>query len=128
MKKTIAIVCAVLVLAFCLTACGGKGDISGTYKLVEMTSQGQDMTSYLEIVGEVLLIISGDKAQITMGGETTTMTVDTSKGILQDSTGASTPYTIEGNRLTMENTTSQSKMVFEKITSTQDSKATADSK
>ena len=130
MKKLICVICVVLMLvcAASLTACSGN-DLDGTYKLVEMISGGEDMTSYLDIIGDVTLTITGDKAVIEISGETTELTVDTKNSSFIDEDGESTPFTLEDNRLTMQNEQSGSKMVFEKLTATADSKtATADSK
>ena len=125
MKRTISIICAVLMLisVLSLTACSGSGSkLDGTYKLVEMSSGGQDMTSYLSMIGDVYLTIEGDKATIELGGETTNLKVDQKNSAFVDEAGDSTPITVEGDRITMENPESESKMVFEKTTATADSK------
>jgi len=124
MKRTVSIICAVLMLisVLCLTACSGGSKLDGTYKLIEMSSGGQDMTSYLNMIGDVYLVIEGEKATIELGGETTQLKVDAKNSAFIDEAGDSTPITIEGDRITMENPESQSKMVFEKSTATADSK------
>ncbi len=124
MKRTVSIICAVLMLisVLCLTACSGGSKLDGSYKLVEMSSGGQDMTSYLNMIGDVYLVIDGEKATIELGGETTQLKVDAKNSAFIDEAGDSTPITIEGDRITMENPESQSKMVFEKTTATADSK------
>lgn len=124
MKRTVSIICAVLMLIslLCLTACSGGSKLDGSYKLVEMSSGGQDMTSYLNMIGDVYLVIEGEKATIELGGETTQLKVDAKNSAFIDEAGDSTPITIEGDRITMENPESQSKMVFEKSTATADSK------
>ncbi len=124
MKRTVSIICAVLMLisVLCLTACSGGSKLDGSYKLVEMSSGGQDMTSYLNMIGDVYLVIEGEKATIELGGETTQLKVDAKNSAFIDEAGDSTPITIEGDRITMENPESQSKMVFEKSTATADSK------
>lgn len=124
MKRTVSIICAVLMLisVLCLTACSGGSKLDGSYKLVEMSSGGQDMTSYLNMIGDVYLVIEGEKATIELGGETTQLKVDAKNSAFIDEEGDSTPITIEGDRITMENPESQSKMVFEKSTATADSK------
>ena len=124
MKRTVSIICAVLMLisVLCLTACSGGSKLDGSYKLVEMSSGGQDMTSYLNMIGDVYLVIEGEKATIELGGETTLLKVDAKNSAFIDEAGDSTPITIEGDRITMENPESQSKMVFEKSTATADSK------
>ncbi len=124
MKRTVSIICAVLMLisVLCLTACSGGSKLDGSYKLVEMSSGGQDMTSYLNMIGDVYLVIEGEKATIELGGETTQLKVDAKNSAFIDEAGDSTPITIEGDRITMENPESQSKMVFEKSTATVDSK------
>jgi len=123
MKKIISVICVVLMLisVLSLTACSGNS-LDGTYNLVEMSSGGEDMTSYLSMIGDVTLTIKGDKATVVLGGETTELTVDAKNSVLKDESGEATPFTVEGDRLTMENTESNSKMVFEL------QKATADSK
>ena len=124
MKRTVSIICAVLMLisVLCLTACSGGSKLDGSYKLVEMSSGGQDMTSYLNMIGDVYLVIEGEKATIELGGETRQLKVDANNSAFIDEAGDSTPITIEGDRITMENPESQSKMVFEKTTATADSK------
>lgn len=124
MKRTVSIICAVLMFisVLCLTACSGGSKLDGSYKLVEMSSGGQDMTSYLNMIGDVYLVIEGEKATIELGGETTQLKVDAKNSAFIDEAGDSTPITIEGDRITMENPESQSKMVFEKTTATADSK------
>ena len=124
MKRTVSIICAVLMLisVLCLTACSGGSKLDGSYKLVEMSSGGQDMTSYLNMIGDVYLVIEGEKATIELGGETTQLKVDAKNSAFIDEAGDSTPITIEGDRITMENPESQSKMVFEKTKATADSK------
>lgn len=124
MKRTVSIICAVLMLisVLCFTACSGGSKLDGSYKLVEMSSGGQDMTSYLNMIGDVYLVIEGEKATIELGGETTQLKVDAKNSAFIDEAGDSTPITIEGDRITMENPESQSKMVFEKSTATADSK------
>ena len=123
MKKIISVICVVLMLVsvLSLSACSGSS-LDGTYKLVEMTSGGQDMTSYLSMLGDVILTIQGDKASIELSGETTQLTVDSKNSAFIDVEGDSTPFTVEGTRLTMESSQSDSKMVFEKQTATADSK------
>ena len=123
MKKIISVVCVVLMIfsVLSLSACSGNS-LEGTYKLVEMTSGGQDMTSYLSMLGDVILTIKGDKATIDIGGETTQLTVDSKNSAFVDEEGESTPFTFEDNKLTMSSSESDSKMVFEKQTATADSK------
>ncbi|MBQ6498901.1 MAG: hypothetical protein IJI48_03265 [Ruminococcus sp.] len=113
MKKTVSIICVVLVLALALslTACGK--DYSGTYKLVEISAAGQDMTSYLNKIGDVTLVIEGEKATLKMGKESTQMTVD-SKAMTISSDGSAAPFTFEDNKLIMTEKNSDTKMVFEK--------------
>ena len=118
MKKTVSLICVVLVLALALSlaACGGSSggkDYSGTYKLVKITAAGKDMTSYLNLVGDVTLTIEGDKATMKMGEDITEMTVD-SKAMTISSDGAASPFTFEDNTLTLEEKGSDTKMVFEK--------------
>ena len=116
MKKAISLFCAavLLVMMLSLTACGGSGtgvDVSGEYKLVEMKANGEDLSDYLSLIGDVTLSIDGTKATLNMGGEITELTVDTSKMVMSAGSDAS-PFTIDGNKLTLsEDDTS---MVFEK--------------
>ena len=118
MKKTVSLVCVVLVLVLSLSlaACGSDGsgrDFSGTYKLVEITASGQDMTSYLDRIGDVTLVIEGEKATLDFGEDTTVMIIDP-KGMTISSGGTTSPFSFENNKLTMEDKKADTKMVFEK--------------
>ena len=114
MKRSVSVLCALLLLlsVACLTACGGK-DISGTYKLVEMTSGGEDMTKYIGMIDEVTLTVDGSKAKLEMGEDVSELIVDTKTQTVKTD-GSSSPYTVEGNKLTLEDESSKTKMVFEK--------------
>ena len=120
MKRFTAILCAALLLisVLSLTACGGSSsggqDISGTYTLVEMTVDGEDLTEYLSLIGDVTLTVDGSKASLDMAGDITEMTVDTGAQTIKSADGEVSPYTIEGNKLTLEEDSSDTKMVFEK--------------
>ena len=122
MKKLISVICIVMMLVGVMSLAACSNSLDGSYNLVEMSSGGEDMTSYLSMIGDVILTINGDKATIVLGGETTELTVDAKNSVFKDETGESTPFNVEGDRLTMENPESNSKRVFEK------QKATADSK
>ena len=117
MKKTVSVICVVLVLALTLSlaACGsgGERDFSGTYNLVEITASGQDMTSYLSSIGDVTLVIQGDKATLKMGEETTVMIIDP-KAMTISSEGSTSPFKYENNKLILEEKKSDTRMVFEK--------------
>lgn len=112
MKKIFLVFCIVITILI-FTACGNSQSISGTYKLIEMTAGGQDITSYLSSIEDVTLVIEGDKAQLIIGEDITEMTIDTDA---QTMTGESapSPYIIEGKTLTMEDESTETKMVFEK--------------
>ena len=116
MKKSLSVICAILVLALTLSlaACGSSGqDYSGTYKLVEMTNNGTDMTQYLSLVGEVILTIDGNRAKLDMQGESSEFTVDSSK-MTMSADGSTASFTVEDNKLTMQDESAKTKMVFEK--------------
>ena len=117
MKKTVSVICVVLVLAFTLSlaACGNgaERDFSGTYKLVEITASGQDMTSYLNKIGDVDLVIDGEKATLKMGEDTTVMIIDP-RAMTVSSGGSTSPFKYENNKLIMEEKKADTRMVFEK--------------
>lgn len=116
MKKALSAVCVILVLALALSlaACGSPGqDFSGTYKLVEMTNNGTDMTQYLSLIGDVILTIDGDRAKLDMQGDTSEFTVDSSK-MTMSADGSTASFTVEDNKLTMQDESAKTKMVFEK--------------
>lgn len=119
MKKAISIICVavLLVMTVSLAACspGGGQDISGTYKLVEMNSGGQDMTSMLTLVN-VTLTVEGDSAVLEMMGDTVNWKVNTANQMFTNPDGNSVPYKIEDDKLIVEGGESSSygKMVFEK--------------
>ena len=122
MKKTISILCVAVLLMMMvgLAACssgnaGGGQDISGTYKLVEMNSGGEDMTSMLTLIN-VTMTIEGDTAVVGMMDDTLEWKVDTGRQTFTNADGASVPYRIEEDRLIVEGgeDSSYGKMVFEK--------------
>lgn len=118
MKRVISIICAavLIVSSIGLVACsGGSQDISGTYQLTDMVSDGQDMSSMLSVV-TVTMTIEGESASLEMNGETLTWKVDTSAKTITNETGASIPYRVEDDLLILEGegSTSGDKMVFKK--------------
>lgn len=113
MKKTLSIVALVLVAVLmmgCLAACGGGKLADGTYKLVEMSADGQDMTDQIAMMEQygmsLDLTVSGDKATL-MDQE-----MKVADGKLTAEDGTSAPYTVNGNKITIEQ--GGNKMVFEK--------------
>ena len=113
MKKTLSAVALALVavlLMGCLVACGGGKISDGTYKLVQMTADGKDISdqlSAMEQYGMSLdLVVSGDKATL-MDQE---MTIKDGKFTASD--GSSAAFTVNGNKITVEE--GNNKMVFEK--------------
>lgn len=118
MKKITALLCAVLlILTACLAACSGGGDsadISGTYKLTEMSENGEDMTSFLSLLGDegVILTINGNKATLTMLGEDTSLSVNTAERSMTAEDGTTQTYTVVDDKIEMES--EGTKMVFEK--------------
>ena len=116
MKKTVSILCVavMLMMMLSLAACGNSGgqDISGSYLLVEMTVDGEDMTPYLSLLGDVTLTVESDKATLEMYGESTELTVDTAAMTMTGEDGMVQAYTVSGNTIAMEE--DGTKMVFEK--------------
>lgn len=116
MKRAISIICAVSLLIAVLCLVGCSANIDGSYKLVEITEDGEDVSGQLgnaiitlEVKGKTATL-SGTK-DLT-GEDSLTLTVDTEKKTMADETGTAVPYTVEGNKLTLES--SGNKMVFEK--------------
>ena len=110
--KSIFALTLALLLILSLAACGGP-DYSGEYKLVEMVTNGQDMTAYLGVIGEVTLIIDGDRATLSVGEEISQMTVDT-KAMTFTADGATSSFKVEDDKLTVESEDGKTRMVFEK--------------
>ncbi len=120
MKKLVSILCIIVTLAsvLSLSACGKNNsnpgtDVSGSYKLIEMVVGGESMNEYLELIGDVILEVNGDKATLTMGEDVTELTVDT-KAMTFTASGSASHFTVDGNTLTMEEKSAGTKMVFEK--------------
>lgn len=121
MKKIVSILCIIVMLAsvLSLSACGSNSgsnsgtDVSGSYKLIEMVVGGESMNEYLELVGDVILEVNGNKATLTMGEDVTELTVDTN-AMTFTASGSASHFTVDGNTLTMEEKSAGTKMVFEK--------------
>lgn len=115
MKKTIAVLCAAVMLAMlCMTACAQSDDISGSYKLIEMQQDGEDMSSVIDMLGDdgVTLVVEGDKATLTMADSVTDLTVDKEAKTMTAENESSATYTVDGKKITLED--EGTKMVFEK--------------
>lgn len=116
MKRAISIVCAAFLLVSILCLVGCSENIDGSYTMVEYTLDGEDATGEL---GDtiVTLDVNGDTATLSGMKELTGVddqeyTVDTEKKTMTDEAGYPFPYTVDGNKLTLEN--SGYKIVFEK--------------
>ncbi len=112
MKKTLSIVSLALVAVLMmgiLAACGGNKLSDGTYKLVEMIQDGEDLSDQLSTMEEagisMDLVVNGDKATL-MDTELTIKDGKISDG------NEEIPYTVSGNKITLEQ--DGTKMVFEK--------------
>ena len=118
MKKAISIICVavMLVMMVSLAACSTPGpDVTGTYKLVEMSSGGEDMTSMLTLI-TVTMTVEGDTALLELYGESLEWKVNTNNGTFSNADGATIPYRVEGDQLILEGgeDSTYGKMVFEK--------------
>lgn len=116
MKRIVSVLCVAALLAALLSfsACGKKNtDISGAYTLIELTSNGKDITEDLSSV-DVTLTIEGDQATFSYMEMTQIWTVDTKAQTMSIDSGSKIPYTIEGDRLTVAEEGGLNKMVFEK--------------
>ncbi|MCR5093379.1 MAG: hypothetical protein K6B72_05345 [Lachnospiraceae bacterium] len=118
MKRKLAMMMAAIMTACSLTACGGGGnDMVGYYKIVEMEQEGEDMSSYIELLEEndlgVYLVIEEDgEGYIDMAGETSDLEWD-KKTISVD--GEEQEYTYKKGKITLESEEDEIKMVFEKM-------------
>ena len=120
MKRAIAVLICLLLVTACLSSCGGE-DISGSYKLVSLTVKGQDMSESLASLDDVILVVDGKSAVLTVADEVISLTVDTREKTFTDDDGAISPYTLEGDMLTLIGGQTGSKLVFEKCAATADS-------
>ncbi len=118
MKRKLAMMMAAIMTVCSLTACGGGGDdMVGYYKIVEMEQEGEDMSSYIELLEDndlgVYLVIEEDgEGYIDMAGETSDLEWD-KKTISVD--GEEQEYTYKKGKITLENEEEEIKMVFEKM-------------
>lgn len=118
MKRKLAMMMAVIMTVCSLTACGGGGnDMVGYYKIVEMEQEGEDMSSYIELLEDndlgVYLVIEEDgEGYIDMAGETSDLEWD-KKTISVD--GEEQEYTYKKGKITLESEEDEIKMVFEKM-------------
>ena len=102
MKKILSLVC-LFVFAIILTAC--SSGMKGTYKLVEMAAGEEKYDAkQLEALGiKMELVVKDDKtAEITMDGETITLTYNDKEFTGKDQTTGeekSIPYTVDGNKI-----------------------------
>ena len=113
MRKTISAICVILALAVTLSLAACGADISGEYKIVRMTSAGEDITEYLALVGDISLSINGSKAIMKIADQETEFTIDSSAKTF-NSGEASLSYTVEGDALTIEDTEADTVMEFVK--------------
>lgn len=122
MKRIISVICAVLILALCLTACG-EPKLDGTYQLITMESGGEDLTALLGAV-DVYMTVKDGQATVDFAGQTMSWEIDEENGVMRNEDGAESPYRVEENQIILENEENGtiSKMVFEKVESTADSK------
>ena len=118
MKKTIALVLALILCATMLAACGGGGP-SGKYKLSSMTEGGVTFNASqmaelgLDADSMYIEFQSGSNFKLAMLGETQsgTFAVD-GKTIKLTADGETINATLDGNKITIEE--SGTKMVFAK--------------
>ena len=114
MKKIICVLCITVLLVMSLTACKGQS-LDGSYKLVEMETGGEDISSVLKSVN-ILMEIEADHAVLNFAGQMLEWEVDTETGVMRSSEGMETPYSVEDNRIILESEAdgTNSRMVFEK--------------
>lgn len=116
MKKVVSILCVavMIVMIMSFAACDGSGagaNIDGTYTLTGMTVEGEDYSSYLSLLGDVTLAVSGTTATLTMYEETQELTVDTEAQTMNGN-GTSIAYTVSGDTITLAE--GETLMVFTK--------------
>ena len=119
MKRTVSVflLVSLLLAALCLTACGGgEENLDGSYKLVSVEANGEDITDALNDV-EVTMTLEGATATISMDDRTIIWQVDSENKVMINEEGQKESYRVEGNKLIVEGDGSASdsgKMVFEK--------------
>lgn len=115
MKRTAKILLSVLVILSilaCLAACGSKGQPSGTYKLVSMEMDGEELDAdMIEEYGmEVTITFNSDgTGSLNMMGEKEEFEW---KGNTMTADGEEVEFKLDGNKLTLEQ--DGTKMVFSK--------------
>ncbi|MDR0490885.1 MAG: hypothetical protein LBH28_06545 [Oscillospiraceae bacterium] len=122
MKRSVALLLALVLCITILAACGGDGtNLTGKYALTSMELEGTDMTGPLREAGMstdgmYIEFLSGGKFRMSLmgNGAEGTYTLDGSKITLTAEGGSMPLATISGNKITMEDTDSNTKMVFEK--------------
>ena len=106
MKKILALT-LILVMVFALCACGGgKNAAVGTWKLTGLFEGGEDYSAYLAMLGmDMTLVLNEDgTGSMEMMGEKIDVTWGDGK-ITNE--GESIPFSVDGDKLTMEEDGSQ---------------------
>ncbi len=106
MKKLVAIA-LILVLVFAMAACGGGKDAAvGTWKLTGLFEGGEDYSAYLSMLGMdmTMTLEAGGTGTMEMMGQKIDVTWGDGKISYE---GDSIPFTVDGDKLTMEEDGSQ---------------------
>ena len=108
MKKGLSIICVCLiaVMMVSLAACGSD-NLDGTYKLVQVIRDGEDITeaSLSQFADDniPLLTISGNEAVTPMDGyHETTFVIDFEAKTMTASSGPVVNYSVSGNKITLD--------------------------
>lgn len=114
MKRTASIILIICMLlaALSLSACAKKENLDGTYQLISLVVNGEDMNEALK-GNTVTLTIEGKQATASMGDQTILWQVDEENKQMIVESGQKASYRVEGKQLIVESD-NDGKMVFEK--------------